>query len=381
MMNQQDILKKVGSILTELNDQYQFLSQNPEKLNDLEMELFLANANFLTDHVEIIRKLNKKNKESAANVAQETKSTIPVIEPVVIDEVNTQPLKSIYEENEVEERVDLKSESDLRDKVEENVAETISRDFFTLDKTENTFEFDLGNHSHNLDGKFDYEAKPVEQIFDRVLSADEERILEEKKRLFEKLNEPAPKEIEVEHIDEDDEIGPEPFLIEHEIEEPVLYVEPIKEIVEPVAPIVKVEPIVEKIEQVIIEDKPVFTPTAIPVNEVKPEIKTAVETDLKPTLNDILASSKPVQNAPTINPIIDLKQGINLNEKLLFIKDLFNGYNLAYSEAIDLINKMNNFETADLFLKNNYAVKNNWAAKQETVDRFYEILNRRFLNG
>jgi hypothetical protein len=57
---------------------------------------------------------------------------------------------------------------------------------------------------------------------------------------------------------------------------------------------------------------------------------------------------------------------------------LFNGYNLAYAEAIDLINKMPDFKTADTFLRNSYAIKNNWAAKQSTVDQFYELLNQRF---
>jgi len=31
-------------------------------------------------------------------------------------------------------------------------------------------------------------------------------------------------------------------------------------------------------------------------------------------------------------------------------------------------------------LKQNYAIKNNWAEKQDVADKFYEILNRRFSN-
>ena len=58
MMNQEDIFKKIGQILNELNDQYQYLAQNPRELNELELELFLANANFLSDHVDIIKKIN-----------------------------------------------------------------------------------------------------------------------------------------------------------------------------------------------------------------------------------------------------------------------------------------------------------------------------------
>jgi hypothetical protein len=42
---------------------------------------------------------------------------------------------------------------------------------------------------------------------------------------------------------------------------------------------------------------------------------------------------------------------------------------------------MPDLKTADHFLKNNYAEKNNWQAKQGTVDQFYELLARRFPNG
>jgi len=62
----------------------------------------------------------------------------------------------------------------------------------------------------------------------------------------------------------------------------------------------------------------------------------------------------------------------------LFIKDLFNGYSLAYSEAIDLVNKANSIEAAEHFLKANYALKNGWSQKQGTVDKLHEIISRKF---
>ncbi len=76
--------------------------------------------------------------------------------------------------------------------------------------------------------------------------------------------------------------------------------------------------------------------------------------------------------------IADLRQAITLNDKLLYIKDLFNGYNLAYSEAIDILNRFNSFDEADKFLKTNYATKNNWESKQATTDKFYKLLRRRY---
>ena len=68
----------------------------------------------------------------------------------------------------------------------------------------------------------------------------------------------------------------------------------------------------------------------------------------------------------------------SLNDKMIFIKELFNGYNLAYSEAVEIINRFESFEAADSFLLKNYAQKNNWTNKPDTVDRFYEYLNRKF---
>lgn len=77
---------------------------------------------------------------------------------------------------------------------------------------------------------------------------------------------------------------------------------------------------------------------------------------------------------------LDLKTAINLNDKLLFIKDLFNGYSLAYSEAIELLNRYRSFAEADAFLQTNYALKNNWADKPQTVEKLYAVLRKKFLN-
>jgi hypothetical protein len=80
----------------------------------------------------------------------------------------------------------------------------------------------------------------------------------------------------------------------------------------------------------------------------------------------------------SIKPISDIKLAITLNDKLLYVKDLFNGYNLAYSEAIEILNRFNTFEEAQRFLRTNYVTKNNWEGKQATADKFYALLRRRY---
>src|SRR6478609_5295639 len=57
-MRQKDVFNKIGVILKELNDQYKYLEVNPDDMNSLELELFLANAHFLADHAEILNKIN-----------------------------------------------------------------------------------------------------------------------------------------------------------------------------------------------------------------------------------------------------------------------------------------------------------------------------------
>jgi len=77
-------------------------------------------------------------------------------------------------------------------------------------------------------------------------------------------------------------------------------------------------------------------------------------------------------------PVTNLKNAITLNEKLLYIKDLFRGYSLAYSEAIEILNRFNTFEEAERFLNKNYVTKNDWESKPDTTEKFYELLKRRY---
>lgn len=399
-MNQHNIFRKIGSILTELNEQYQFLAQNPEQLNELEVELFLANSNFLTDHVQIIKKLNSLTPEveeenikinevlsTQENIAFDNKPIVNEVEEapeefqlqeIVQTEnaeeytsLNEEPivneLEDIVEAEEAEERVDIVPEQEIIDEdiIHKKIAESdIEHDFFKLDSDVNTFEFELGNKI-----KLENEETPVEQTLDRQLTNADDDILTRRKSILE--NKIIPEAEDSLINEEEDEIGPEPFLILNDQEPEVSENKIIASQPTAKASFPKYdEPIISP--SVVIES-PVFIPNAMPV---KPTVQPESE-QKAPSLNDLLAKTNGHSDSFKA-PIADLKQAINLNEKLLFIKDLFNGYNMAYSEAIDLVNKMANFEVADNFLQQNYAIKNNWASKQATVDQFYELLNRRF---
>lgn len=114
------------------------------------------------------------------------------------------------------------------------------------------------------------------------------------------------------------------------------------------------------------------------------------------TLNEILKQQRSSTRGETVTSVVtgtvntspakgnadkvnDLKTAISLNDKLVFIRELFNGYSLAYSEAIELLNRYTTFAEADAFLQTNYALKNNWADKPQTVEKLYAILRRKFM--
>ncbi|MFM6976145.1 MAG: hypothetical protein ACKOW2_04790 [Sphingobacteriaceae bacterium] len=143
--------------------------------------------------------------------------------------------------------------------------------------------------------------------------------------------------------------------------------EPVSEIAEAHEPIAVAAPYIETIE--------------MPLEpEIMPETVVKDQEAATPTVNDLMAGRLEVNLASKLGsePIADLKSIISLNDKLVFIKDLFSGYSLAYQEAIDTLNRSADFKSADEYLQANYVGQYKWSEKTKTVDKFYELLNRRF---
>ncbi|WP_164112663.1 MULTISPECIES: hypothetical protein [Sphingobacterium] len=119
------------------------------------------------------------------------------------------------------------------------------------------------------------------------------------------------------------------------------------------------------------------------------ETETIAEQPARPlTINELIQQQRQAgvnitqqfQTSTAQERVTDLRTAVSLNDKLLFIKDLFNGYSLAYSEALELLNRFNNLAEADAFLQSNYALKNGWAEKPQSVDKFYVLLRKKFSN-
>jgi hypothetical protein len=317
-MKQKEVFKKIGGIIQELSDQYEYLKTVNGDLNDLELELFVANAHFLTDHIEILCKLNLQNSTlKRSTEKQETAREQKYFEPVVQQMMHNISIAEEKPDKAPAKQVEIEITS---------------------------------NNKH--------EEQPVPEIdLASESSADTYSFVQE-----------------------------EPETIRHEL---ILDESMVWDDDENI-------PIEEEIPEGANKRKAGSAAKAEVINgadelkDIKPaDKKKEAEVSTKKTAEEVLTINQKMSSQLgdkvmarteqlSVKPISDIKLAITLNDKLLYVKDLFNGYNLAYSEAIEILNRFNTFEEASRFLKTNYVTKNNWESKPATTEKFYALLKRRY---
>jgi hypothetical protein len=337
-MKQQEVFKKISGIIKEINEQYEYLETANGVYNDLELELLAANAHFLSDHIDILKKLNVAAVAPVPNAApaptkQEVAEDKPTTEPRYFEPVMDSPEEPAMVDPEVMEEPAHTIEFEIGSKVEqETVPEAIAGPVAEEPAPEKT-EPETIRHELTL-----------EDIGEDWDEEDDEA--------------------------EDIELEPEPIKSEEVKPEPA-------KVPEPVVAEAKPEP-VQKTAPIAKEPEPIPAPEVIAVKHTQ----ILVEEEQVITLNQRMSaqmSASRVSDQLVGQPISDLKGAITLNDKMLYVKDLFNGYSLAYSEALDILNRLKTFEDAQSFLKASYATKNNWADKEATANKFYALLQRRYL--
>ncbi|SHN10487.1 hypothetical protein [Mucilaginibacter sp. OK098] len=351
-MKQKEVFKKIGGIIQELSEQYEYLETVSDNLNDLELELFVANAHFLTDHIEVLSKLNLQNKPRRP-VIEKTETTYQqkFFEPVV---------------QQMKPGVDLRGLKPSRVTVKPVEVEVTNKQPEPETQEEKPANETKQPEEH-ITPQFDFTSQVPEDTYSFIREEPEtirhELVLDE----AETWEDDEDGEVAVEEKKEDN-------AKKEEAEIPVIAEE------------ADTLPKAEKAEETTIEEvkpgeaqpgsgKTEEEPTSTaPVKEEEAEVVTRNQ-KMSSQQGDKAASKS---DQLSIKPISDIKLAITLNDKLLYVKDLFNGYNLAYSEAIEILNRFNTFEEAQRFLKTNYVTKNNWEGKQATADKFYALLKRRY---
>ncbi len=77
-------------------------------------------------------------------------------------------------------------------------------------------------------------------------------------------------------------------------------------------------------------------------------------------------------------PIRDLRKAIGINDKYLFIKELFRNDEVAYERSIKTINSFHIFPEAEYWIQREMKYKLGWDDNNATVKMFYQLVRRRF---
>jgi len=77
-------------------------------------------------------------------------------------------------------------------------------------------------------------------------------------------------------------------------------------------------------------------------------------------------------------PIKDLRKAIGINDRFVFISDLFRGDEPMYERSIKTINGFNIFAEAEYWINRELIVKLGWDSDSDTVVHFYQLVKRRF---
>ncbi|MEO6612824.1 MAG: hypothetical protein ABIT05_12115 [Chitinophagaceae bacterium] len=102
-------------------------------------------------------------------------------------------------------------------------------------------------------------------------------------------------------------------------------------------------------------------------------------TELGESLNDKLKQGKTeLIEVFKETPVKDLRKAIGINDRFLFINDLFRGDESVYERSIKTINSFNIYAEAEYWINRELKVKLGWPAENPTVDHFYQLVKRRF---
>ena len=422
-MNRDTIFNKIAIILEDLHDQHFSLAKS---FNEIDLDLLNANAHYLAEHVTLLKKINELDKIHAKNNPDFLQSleNEKINKASFLNNTINQPVVSTEQDfsNSIKnENVETEKAAVEKPIIFNKIEETPRQEFIPTKITPLYDEDEMA-----------VAFKKAEMAAIAALKAPEEIVIEQKTEavelesvdvLSEMLDETLPIvksesgfSFKLDEQPEEDkrsfslEVLPE---VENGIEDP--RIDPIvileKEITENTELGRENEQEVEEIEtenftlkmeeeiELENEENSIETPAAEllftktdtitlekPVEKEIVNARMDVNSKLAPTetatLNEKIGRQSEYQTLISQlakKKITELKSGIGLNEKFLFIQALFNGDANAYNESIDLLNGFTTYSQADQYIRQNLVEKFNWTNKKESVSSFYDILRRRFI--
>jgi hypothetical protein len=97
------------------------------------------------------------------------------------------------------------------------------------------------------------------------------------------------------------------------------------------------------------------------------------------SLNDKLKQGKTeLMEVLKETPVKDLRKAVGINDRFLFINDLFRGDETMYERSIKTINSFNIYAEAEFWISRELKTKLGWSKDHPSVQHFDQLVKRRF---
>ncbi|QEC51065.1 hypothetical protein EDD80_101477 [Anseongella ginsenosidimutans] len=439
-MDKLSVIGKIGTILSDLQEQQEYFEKNLESLNEVEVELFAASANYLAEYAKVLKKFPVSRKAMAALPA-------PANTPGSADEDDDIGFRLSFEENEQFEEDDKKihqpnaaGKQKLHVK-EEPLAETLRKaaeeradepDAQQPPAAGNTITWQEQPRRSTTDTSREAiaeafldpepaaqepEESPAGQPPGKAAphSAEGPAVHSSEKPFSsasEKPASPAREKADPEVFQQESAAPEQPTVPQPRTPQPhtpgaqypaqqqsAPLREPAAPSHDPAAP--SREPAAQSQEPAASQQsgpsqEPASTQQSGPVqepafpssrqdlsinpSEEKGNRKLSLNErfgEKKSTLYERIVPKQPEQGAGA--PILNLGLSIGINERYYFIKNLFHDDKVAFDQAITRIDMCHSLGEALEYTNRSLAGKYSWSRKEEDARKFYDLLKRRFI--
>jgi len=129
-----------------------------------------------------------------------------------------------------------------------------------------------------------------------------------------------------------------------------------------------------------VEDIPTLAHQESYKEKQKRELHESIAVNQAASLNDKLKQANlELSDALQEVPVKDLKKAIGINDRFLYIKELFRGDEVMYERSIKTINSFSIYPEAEYWIKRELKLKLAWDEMTPAVKQFDQLIRRRFL--
>lgn len=130
-----------------------------------------------------------------------------------------------------------------------------------------------------------------------------------------------------------------------------------------------------------VEDIPTLTHQEPQRQVSQKELHETIAGEHAASLNDKLKQANlELSDALQEVPVKDLKKAIGINDRFLYIKELFRGDEVMYERSIKTINGFSIYPEAEYWIKRELKLKLGWNDMNAVVKQFDQLVRRRFLS-